>query len=196
MCSIFFFFFLYLLEGLTIDITSHFILSLIDVYRDTTTHDKFIFPSAITRILHHFSVSYPESTHFFAICAIDAATIRQSKAQLRPKWPRTETTTPSASSAPSTFAPFSSAGGVNLKAVMAQLQRMDARLDTLSDELCQVNTCVGCTTRQQARLGGFVVSPFPSRKAFEDSDDDGDLDDDDNDEDEDDSSSGDNEMTA
>ena len=76
----FFYFFIYLLEGLTIDITSHFILSLIDVYRDTTTHDKFIFPSAITRILHHFSVSYPESTHFFAMCAIDAATIRQSKA--------------------------------------------------------------------------------------------------------------------
>ena len=137
----FFFFFIYLLEGLTIDITSHFILSLIDVYRDMTTHDKFIFPSAITRILHHFSVSYPESTHFFAICAIDAATIRQSKAQLRPKWPRTETTTPSASSAPS-----SSTGGVNLKAVMAQLQRMDACLDTLSDELCQVNTCVDCST--------------------------------------------------
>ena len=30
----------------------------------------------------------------------------------------------------------SSAGGVTLKAVMAQLQCMDARLNTLSDELC------------------------------------------------------------
>jgi len=27
---------------------------------------------------------------------------------------------------------------------MVQLQRMDARLDTLNDELCQVNTHIGC----------------------------------------------------
>ena len=46
-------FLLSLLEGLTIDFSSHFILSLIDVYRDTTTCDKLIFPSAITRILCH-----------------------------------------------------------------------------------------------------------------------------------------------
>ena len=31
---------------------------------------------------------------------------------------------------------------VTLKDIMAQLMRMDARLDTLSDELCQVNTRV------------------------------------------------------
>ena len=41
-------FLLSLLERLTIDFPSHFILSLIDVYRDTATHDKLIFPSAIT----------------------------------------------------------------------------------------------------------------------------------------------------
>ena len=128
-------FLLSLLEGLTIDFPSHFILFLIDIYRDTTTHNKLIFPSAITQILRHFFVSYPESTHFSPICVIDAATVRQSEAQLRPKWPRTETATPPTSSAPSTSAP-SSAGGVTLEAVMAQLQRMDARLDTLSDELC------------------------------------------------------------
>ena len=29
---------------------------------------------------------------------------------------------------------------------MAQLERMDARLDTLSDELCQVNTRAGRIT--------------------------------------------------
>ena len=46
-------FLLSLLEGLTIDFSSHFILSLIDVYRDTATCDKLIFPSAITRILCH-----------------------------------------------------------------------------------------------------------------------------------------------
>ena len=70
---------------------------------------------------------------------------------------------------------------------------MDARLDTLSDELCQVNICVGCIARRQARLGGFVASPFPFPEASEDEDDDGDSDDD---EDEDDSSSGDDEMIA
>ena len=38
-------FLLFLLEQLTIDFPSHFILSFIDVYRDTTTRDKLIFPS-------------------------------------------------------------------------------------------------------------------------------------------------------
>ena len=33
----------FLLEGLTIDFPSHFILSLMDVYRDMTTYDKLIF---------------------------------------------------------------------------------------------------------------------------------------------------------
>ena len=79
---------------------------------------------------------------------------------------------------------------------MVQLQRMDARLDTLSDELCQVNTYVGRIAQRQARLGGFVVSPSPSLKAFEDEDDDGDSNDDDDDEDEDASSFNDDEMTA
>ena len=69
-------FLLSLLEGLTIDFSSHFILSLIDVYRDTVTHDKLIFPSAITRILHHASVSYPEFPHFSVIYAIDTTTVR------------------------------------------------------------------------------------------------------------------------
>ena len=77
---------------------------------------------------------------------------------------------------------------------MAQLQRMDARLDTLSDELCQVNTHVGRIARRQARLGGFVTSPSPSPKASEDEVvDDGS---DDDDEDEDASSSSDKEMTT
>ena len=44
-------FLLSLLEYLTIDFLSHFILSIIDVYRDMTTRDKLIFPSAITHIL-------------------------------------------------------------------------------------------------------------------------------------------------
>ena len=44
-------FLLSLLEGLTIDFPSHFILFLIDVYKDTTTCDKLIFLLAIMRIL-------------------------------------------------------------------------------------------------------------------------------------------------
>ena len=73
-------FLLSLLEHLTIDFPTHFILSIIDVYRDTATHDKLIFPSAITRILCHFSVPFPSSDHFPVMCAIDYATVKQSKA--------------------------------------------------------------------------------------------------------------------
>ena len=75
--------------------------------------------------------------------AIDAATVRRSEAQLRSKRPQIETATPPASTAPSTSALSSSAGEVTIEAIMAQLVCMDARLDTLSDELCQVNTRVG-----------------------------------------------------
>ena len=79
---------------------------------------------------------------------------------------------------------------------MAQLQHMDARLDTLNDELCQVNTRVGNIARRQARLGGFVESPSPSPEASKDEDDNGDSDDDDDDENEDASSPNDDKMTA
>ena len=71
-------FLLSLLEGLIIDFSSHFILSLIDIYKDTTTCIKLIFPSAITQILRHAFVSYPESPHFSVMCAIDTTTITQS----------------------------------------------------------------------------------------------------------------------
>ena len=40
---------------------------------------------------------------------------------------------------------------------MAQLQCMDAYLNTLNDELCQVNTHVGCITRRQAEMGGYTM---------------------------------------
>ena len=73
---------LYLLEDLTIDFPSHFITSIIDVYRDTATRDKFIFPSAITRILHHFSVPIPESPYYTVMNAIYVAFVRRSEAQL------------------------------------------------------------------------------------------------------------------
>ena len=75
---------------------------------------------------------------------------------------------------------------------------MDARLDTLNDELCLVNTRVSRIAWQQARLGGYIESPSPSLQASddEDEDDDGDFGDDDDDGDQDSSSSSDEEMTA
>ena len=67
---------------------------------------------------------------------------------------------------------------------MAQLQRMDARLDTLSTELYQVNVRVGRIARRQATIGGFAPEPTPSPphpmasdSDAEDDDDDGDDDD-------------------
>ena len=66
---------------------------------------------------------------------------------------------------------------------MVQLQRMDARLDTLPTELYQVNVHVGCIARRQAIMGGFALEaspspPPPMASDFEDEDDD-DGDDDD-----------------
>ena len=55
-------FLLSLLEHLTIDFPSHFILSIINVHLDSASHDKLIFPSAITRILRHFSDPFPLPT--------------------------------------------------------------------------------------------------------------------------------------
>ena len=68
---------------------------------------------------------------------------------------------------------------------MAQLQRMDARLDTLSTELYQANVRVGCIARRQAAMGDFALEPTPSpphpvasdSNAEDDDDDDGDDDD-------------------
>ena len=68
---------------------------------------------------------------------------------------------------------------------MVQLQRMDARLDTLSMELYQVNIRVDRIARRQAAIGGFAPEPTPSpphpvasnSNAKDDDDDDGDDDD-------------------
>ena len=76
-------FLLSLLEHLTIYFPSHFILSIIDVHLDSTSRDKLIFPSAIMRILRHFSVSFPSSDHFTIMCVIDYATVKHSEAQFR-----------------------------------------------------------------------------------------------------------------
>ena len=74
-------FLLSLLAHLTIDFSSHFILSIIDVHLDSASRDKFIFPSAITRILRHFFIPFPSSDHFSIMCAIDYATVKRSEAQ-------------------------------------------------------------------------------------------------------------------
>ena len=50
---------------------------------------------------------------------------------------------------------------------------MDARLDTLSDELCQVNTRVGRIAQRQVVMGSFIVASSPSLLASEDESDDG-----------------------
>ena len=73
-------FLLSLIEDLSIDFPSHFILSLIDVYKGTATRDKLIFPLAITRLLRHFFVPYPESPHFTFMCAIGVAIVKRSVA--------------------------------------------------------------------------------------------------------------------
>ena len=188
-------FLLHLIKDLTIDFPYHFILSLTDVYKDTVTHNKLIFPSAIMRIIPNASVSYLEFAYFTIMGAISSESIRWSKAQIRPKWPQSEIATPPASFAPSTVAP-SSVGGVTFKAIMAQLEHMDARLDTLSDELCQVNTHAGRITPRQAIIGVFNVSPSPSPQASKDERNDNGSNDDDADEDDGVSSSGDEEMTT
>ena len=76
-------FLLSLLKHLTIDFPSHFIVSLIDVFQDSVSRDKLIFPSAITRILRHFSVPSPSSDLFTYMCAINVATVKLSEAQFR-----------------------------------------------------------------------------------------------------------------
>ena len=114
-------FLLSLLEHLTIDFSSHFILSIIDVHLDLASRDKLIFLSAITRILRHFSVPIPPSDHFSIMCAIDYTTIKRSEAQFRSR--QTDLAAPSFRSAPSWSTPSvsapSSSGDVSLGDVMA-----------------------------------------------------------------------------
>ena len=62
---------------------------------------------------------------------------------------------------------------------MAQLQHMDARLNTLSTKLYQVNVRVDRITRRQASMDGFVPEatpspPSPMASASEDEDEDDD----------------------
>ena len=175
-----------LLKHLTIDFPSHFILSIIDVHRDSTSRDKLILPSAITRILRHFFVPFPASDHFSYMCAIDDATVKQSEAQFRPRQ-SSSAAPPSclapSRSAPSTSTPSSSIGDMTLRDIMTQLQCMDVHLDTLSTDLYQVNIRVGRIAQWQAVMGGFApeASPPPPPVASEDEDDDATASEDDDD---------------
>ena len=99
-------FLLSLLEHLTIDFTSHFILSILNVYRDTATR-KLIFPSAITQILCHFFVHFPSSDHFSVMCVIDYAIVKRSEAQFRSQ--QSDSAAPPSCFAPSRYAPSTSA---------------------------------------------------------------------------------------
>ena len=73
-------FLLFLLEDFSIDFPTHFITSILDVYLDTTTRDKLIFPLAITRILTHFHILIPSSPFFNTMGAISAGSVRRSEA--------------------------------------------------------------------------------------------------------------------
>ena len=110
-------FLLSLLEHFTIDFPSHFILSFINVHLDSASRDKLIFPSAITRILRHFSIPFLSSDHFSVMCAIDYTTAKRSEAQFQSR--QLDSIAPSTRSAPSrlapsTSAPSSSSGNVTL----------------------------------------------------------------------------------
>ena len=84
------------------------------------------------------------------MCAIDITTVKCSEAQFRLR--QSGSVDPPSRSAPSRSAPSTSTpsfamGDVTLGDIMAQLQRMDARPDTFSIELYQVNIHVGCIAR-------------------------------------------------
>ena len=66
---------------------------------------------------------------------------------------------------------------------MAQLQHMDARQDTLSMELYQVNIHIDRIARRQATMGGFAPKPTSSPPHLVASDSDAATDDDDGDND-------------
>ena len=72
---------------------------------------------------------------------------------------------------------------------MAQLQCMDAPLDTLSTELYKVNVRVSRIARRQVTMGGFTPEPTPSPPCLVASDSDVEDDDDDDDDGDDDDAS-------
>ena len=80
-------FLLSLLEGLSIGFPSHMIESNIDVYHDTATHDKLIFPSAIKHILTHLHIPIPHNRRFLGMVAISQKSLKMSAIQHAAKQP-------------------------------------------------------------------------------------------------------------
>ena len=82
--------------------------------------------------------------------------------------------------------------------VIAQLQCMDARLDTLSTELYHVNVHVDRIARRQASIGGFApeATPSPLSPVASNSEDDDDGDDNDASDDDDEDASSTDEMST
>ena len=68
------------LEVLFIDFPSHMIVSMIDIYQDTTTRDKLILPLTITRILTHLHIPIPSAPFFSYMGAISKKSIQRSDA--------------------------------------------------------------------------------------------------------------------
>ena len=131
-------FFLSLLEDI-IDFPSHMIVSMIDIYRDTVTRDKLIFPSAITRILTHLHITIPSSPFFYSMGAISKESLQRSDAQLAARRPHVGPTPAQqeaatfraaedvafASQPSSSYAPSSSSEvEASLAAIMDQIQHM------------------------------------------------------------------------
>ena len=152
---------------------------MIDIYQDTTTHDKLIFPSSITRILTHLHVSIPSTPFFLIMGAISQESMWRSTAQLvakakQPHWESTSTQQEEATFRATENAAFASRSSslsapssssrveASLAAILDQLQHMRADfgscLDHLFDEMCQMNTRIGSIAYRQSCLGGFVPS--------------------------------------
>ena len=103
--------------------------------------------------------------------AISKESIRRSDTHLVAKQPRVESTSTDVvpTSRPfSSFAPPSSSSKakVSLVAFMDQLQLMHtdfgSHLNHIFDEMCQMNTRIGCIACRQSHLGGFAPSPSPT----------------------------------
>ena len=109
-------FLLSLLEHLTIDFPSYFILSIINVHLDLASRDKLIFSSTIMRISCHFSIPFPVFDHFTHICAIDYVIVKRIEAQFKSR--QTDSVAPTypalSQSGRSTFGPSSSTSYVSL----------------------------------------------------------------------------------
>ena len=131
----------------------------------------------------------PSTLLFPIMGAISQESMRKSTTQLttKAKQPHQQATFRVAEDAAYASLPLSSSipsstSGVEafLSAILDQLLHMrvhfSGHLDYLSDEMCQMNTRIGCIACRQSRLGGFLPSldHDPSKESSNGGDDDGD----------------------